>query len=68
MICFENISYNYFSSGVTYDIPNKHRLGYTEVELVPTMIDGVNKLYEEHLEIQKNTSFQQKESKEDFVY
>ena len=68
VICFENISYHYFSSGVTYDIPNKHRLGYTEVQLVPTMIDGVNKLYEKRLEIQKNTSFQPKESKEDFVY
>eukprot|EP00486_Rosalina_sp_Unknown_P006002 CAMPEP_0201567878 /NCGR_PEP_ID=MMETSP0190_2-20130828/8596_1 /ASSEMBLY_ACC=CAM_ASM_000263 /TAXON_ID=37353 /ORGANISM="Rosalina sp." /LENGTH=374 /DNA_ID=CAMNT_0047988365 /DNA_START=93 /DNA_END=1217 /DNA_ORIENTATION=- len=34
-------------TGVTYDISNRHRLGYTEVELVQTMIDGVNKLYEE---------------------
>ena len=29
VICFENISYPYFSTGVTYDISNKHRLGYT---------------------------------------
>ena len=40
-------------TGVTYDISNKHRLGYSEVELVQTMIDGVNKLYEEDLELQK---------------
>merc|ERR1712179_256774 len=30
-------------TGVTYDISNKHRLGYSEVELVQKMIDGVNK-------------------------
>merc|ERR1712062_882157 len=34
-------------TGVTYDISNKHRLGYSEVELVQKMIDGVNKLWEE---------------------
>merc|ERR1719508_37457 len=32
-------------TGVTYDISNKHRLGYSEVELVQKMIDGVNTLY-----------------------
>merc|ERR1719471_483735 len=31
----------------TYDISNKHRLGYTEVQLVQNMIDSVNQLYEE---------------------
>merc|ERR1711899_433638 len=36
-------------TGHTYDISNKHRLGYSEVELVQKMIDGVNKLYEEDL-------------------
>ena len=36
-----------FCSGVTYDISNKHRLGYSEVELVQKMIDGVNTLYKE---------------------
>merc|ERR1712183_1052159 len=40
-------------TGVTYDISNKHRLGYSEVELVQCMIDGVNALYEEDLELQK---------------
>merc|ERR1712013_711967 len=34
-------------TGVTYDISNKHRLGYSEVELVQKMIDGVNTLWEE---------------------
>merc|ERR1712061_975588 len=34
-------------TGHTYDISNKHRLGYSEVELVQKMIDGVNKLREE---------------------
>merc|ERR1711994_403050 len=29
-------------TGITYDISNKHRLGYSEVELVQKMIDGVN--------------------------
>merc|ERR1712226_243014 len=40
-------------TGVTYDISNKHRLGYSEVQLVQTMIDGVNTLYAEDLELQK---------------
>merc|ERR1712109_410400 len=40
-------------TGVTYDIPNKHRLGYSEVQLVQTMIDGVNTLYAEDLALQK---------------
>merc|ERR1712061_139927 len=34
-------------TGHTYDISNKHRLGYSEVELVQKMIGGVNKLWEE---------------------
>merc|ERR1711962_1032286 len=40
-------------TGHTYDISIKHRLGYSEVELVQTMIDGVNTLYKEDLELQK---------------
>merc|ERR1712141_991603 len=40
-------------TGVTYDISNKHRLGYSEVQLVQTMIDGVNTLYQEDLVFQK---------------
>jgi len=40
-------------TGVTYDISNKHRLGYTEVQLVQTMIDGVNTIYKEDVELQK---------------
>jgi len=32
-------------TGTVYDISNKHRLGYSEVELVQTMIDGVNTLW-----------------------
>merc|ERR1711962_744777 len=35
----------------TYDISNKHRLGYSEVELVQNMIDSVNKLVQEHKEM-----------------
>lgn len=34
-------------TGHTFDISNKHRLGYSEVQLVQNMIDGVNKLVEE---------------------
>merc|ERR1711934_344662 len=33
--------------GCTYDVSNKHRLGYSEVELVQKMIDGVNTLWKE---------------------
>merc|ERR1711997_1201325 len=40
-------------TGVTYDISNKHRLGYSEVQLVQTMIDGVNTLYAEDIALQK---------------
>lgn len=40
-------------TGCTYDISNKHRLGYSEVQLVQTMIDGVNALYKEDVELQK---------------
>merc|ERR1711997_49681 len=40
-------------TGITYDISNKHRLGYSEIELVQCMIDGVNTLYKEDLELQK---------------
>jgi len=40
-------------TGVTYDISNKHRLGYSEVELVQCMIDGVNTLVAEDIKLQK---------------
>merc|ERR1712106_379242 len=40
-------------TGITYDISNKHRLGYSEVQLLQCMIDGVNPLYTEDLELQK---------------
>jgi len=40
-------------TGFTYDISNKHRLGYSEVELVQKMIDGVNVLWKEDKELQK---------------
>jgi len=39
-------------TGITWDISNKHRLGYSEVELVQCMIDGVNTLWKEDKEIQ----------------
>merc|ERR1711874_349979 len=40
-------------TGHTYDISNKHRLGYSEVQLVQVMIDGVNTLWKEDLALQK---------------
>ena len=40
-------------TGHTYDISNKHRLGYSEVQLVQKMIDGVNTLWEEDKAFQK---------------
>merc|ERR1711973_378553 len=40
-------------TGVTYDISNKHRLGYSEVQLVRKMIDGVNTLYKEDVALRK---------------
>merc|ERR1711954_347975 len=39
-------------TGITYDISNKHRLGYSEVQLVQKMIDGVNTLVKEDRELQ----------------
>lgn len=33
-------------TGCVYDLSNKYRLGYSEVQLVQMMIDGVNKLWE----------------------
>ena len=39
-------------TGCTYDISNKHRLGYSEIELVQKMIDGVNTLWKEDKELQ----------------
>merc|ERR1712066_982722 len=38
-------------TGITYDISNKHRLGYSEVQLVQTMIDGVNTIWKEDKEL-----------------
>merc|ERR1711860_478725 len=40
-------------TGITYDISNKHRLGYSEVQLVQKMIDGVNALWKEDKEFQQ---------------
>jgi protein-arginine kinase len=37
----------------TYDISNKHRLGYSEVELVQKLIDSINILVSEDRELQK---------------
>ena len=34
------------SSGAIYDVSNKYRLGYSEVQLVQFVIDGVNQLIE----------------------
>ncbi|CAL4085171.1 unnamed protein product [Meganyctiphanes norvegica] len=39
--------------GCTYDVSNKHRLGYSEVELVQCMINGVNTLHVEDIMFQK---------------
>merc|ERR1712089_48818 len=44
--------------GGTYDISNKHRLGYSEVQLIQVMIDGVNTLWKEDLELQKKHGLQ----------
>jgi len=40
-------------TGITYDISNKHRLGYSEVELVQKMIDGVNTLHKEDVALRQ---------------
>ena len=50
---WNNIFKLFFLLGHTYDISNKHRLGYSEVQLVQVMIDGVNTLWKEDLEFQK---------------
>ena len=35
-----------------YDISNKYRLGFSEVEIIQGVIDGINTLYEEDLGFQ----------------
>merc|ERR1712088_1209294 len=40
-------------TGCTFDISNKHRLGYSEVQLVQKMIDGVNTLVKEDQVLKK---------------
>jgi len=40
-------------TGTRYDLSNKVTLGYTEVELVQIVIDGVNQLYREDIELRK---------------
>ena len=35
-----------------YDISNKNRLGFSEVEIIQGVIDGINALYEEDLGFQ----------------
>merc|ERR1711972_533968 len=52
-------------TGITYDISNKHRLGYSEVELVQCMMDGVNTLWEEDLKLQTKHGIAQKRPAED---
>jgi len=37
-------------TGTVWDISNKHRLGWSEVQLVQTMIDGVNTLWDKNAE------------------
>merc|ERR1712227_362839 len=55
-------------TGVTYDISNKHRLGYSEVELVQCMIDGVNALYEEDLELQNKQNQPSSKARKFYFY
>ena len=35
-----------------YDISNKNRLGYSEVEIIQGIINGINELYEKDVELQ----------------
>lgn len=42
--------------GSTFDISNSDRLGYSEVELVQTVIDGVNLLINIEKRLEKNKS------------
>ena len=41
------------SEEIAYDITNKNRLGYSEVEIIQCLIDGINTLYKEDLELQE---------------
>lgn len=43
-------------TGCMYDISNMYRMGYTEVQLVQAMIDGVNKTWELEKQKQKASS------------
>ena len=40
------------SEDIIYDITNKNRLGYSEIEIIQCVIDGINTLYKEDLELQ----------------
>merc|ERR1712212_700382 len=51
-------------TGFTYDISNKHRLGYSEVQLVQVMIDGVNTLVKEDRKLQAKHKIYCKRRKE----
>ena len=52
-IFFPELLLPWHPTGCTYDVSNKHRLGHSEVELIQTMIDGVNTLWEEDKALQK---------------
>lgn len=58
---FSMLSYSFFPGGVdtaavgsTFDISNSDRLGFSEVELVQTVIDGVNLLINMEKRLEKN--------------
>jgi protein-arginine kinase len=50
-------------TGCTYDLSNKYRLGYSEVELVTMMINGINKTWE--LELKKQEEYKDSLEKAD---
>ena len=63
--CFRQVTYFHdtFAGGVdtastdgTFDISNADRLGYSEVELVQFVIDGVNALIEMEKKLEKGES------------
>jgi hypothetical protein len=43
---YHNVGEHSAAEGAKFDVSNKQRIGYSEVELVQKMIDGVGKLIE----------------------
>merc|ERR1712173_578000 len=48
-------------TGCMYGLSNKYRLGYSEVQLVQMMIDGVNKIWEMEVQLKEKVQLKKYE-------